>query len=257
MCRARTRCPLSQWRRGMKAAKLIRTCTAMRVFSGSTSTGPPTSGARPHRRPWHCFMISCQPRTRTCPAADCLPTESLQDVKTDTPAHAAVRASRYVHGPCEVNGLVRRCPPGAVTCISRLRPWLYGARMGRDLGCPFVRARVSTVTPRTELTRSHVRIYYLQLVPPTRFERAHTAPECIPLQRCDQGFPSMSSCPGARMGRGSWQLLAPAVTARLRLPRRRSTRRMPCLRTAVDKRALARRAHPGKDARTGPVGPVA
>ena len=32
--------PPSQWRRGTKAAKLIRTCSAMRVFSGSTVTGP-------------------------------------------------------------------------------------------------------------------------------------------------------------------------------------------------------------------------
>ena len=38
--RARTRWPFSQSRRGMKAAKLIRTCKAIRVFSASTWTGP-------------------------------------------------------------------------------------------------------------------------------------------------------------------------------------------------------------------------
>ncbi len=38
--RARMRWPFSQSRRGMNAAKLIRTCRAMRVFSASTWTGP-------------------------------------------------------------------------------------------------------------------------------------------------------------------------------------------------------------------------
>jgi hypothetical protein len=38
--RASTRCPFSQRRRGIRAAKLIRTCSAIRVFSASTLTGP-------------------------------------------------------------------------------------------------------------------------------------------------------------------------------------------------------------------------
>src|SRR5262245_58807008 len=40
---ASTRCPASQCRRGMKAAKLIRACSAILVRSGSTSTGPSAS----------------------------------------------------------------------------------------------------------------------------------------------------------------------------------------------------------------------
>jgi hypothetical protein len=53
--------------------------------------------------------------------------------------------------------------------------------MGRDLGCPFVTAQVSTANPWTVFVRSRVRIWWLQLVPPTRFERAHTAPEAVAL----------------------------------------------------------------------------
>ena len=37
---ASTRCPSSHDTRGWKAAKLIRTCHAIRLFSASTSTGP-------------------------------------------------------------------------------------------------------------------------------------------------------------------------------------------------------------------------
>jgi len=38
--RASTRCPSSQRRRGTNAAKLMRTCSAMRDRSDSTDTGP-------------------------------------------------------------------------------------------------------------------------------------------------------------------------------------------------------------------------
>src|SRR2546423_1018125 len=48
--RASTTWPSSQWRRRVKAAKLMRTWKAMRVFSGRTVTGPDRRAAARSRR---------------------------------------------------------------------------------------------------------------------------------------------------------------------------------------------------------------